>query len=821
MELNENEKYLIIASNEYAHMFYSYREKNPSFNFKVINKIELCDLLAFSFIKDPIPFLLKKLKWDYSQCKKILNILRIGEYSNGLFKDLYDELELSGYIKKDTLGERKVKSSKVLIFENDEDFELKELLKRKGISYESLYFSDLGINDKFEESKPCVLEFDDKMRQYFYIFSDIKAKILADDKVKDHITIFTETGGDIFYMNLFMNIFNMDCLIQVKTPINATREVSEALVKFYKNKNFVLDYIPKKDSPISQVIDIINTYELESLPFDFAYSCLVEITSSLNSVYKVTMKGISLTDRIDFGYVLDENSLIYISSFQHDVFYKEYADDNVISDAELEDVKVNPSYIKTKIDRRLKLNYIKYNNIVLFSRVLKHQTDQINSSQFIKELGIQVKKCDGINKEGIFTSMSSYLLLCMEKDRNFDSPCDEYKTYSPKYKKFECSYSKDKYSVTELSEFYQCPFKYYLSKVLNVDEGFEYTTYAALGTMLHAIFEDIYTRNYSSFDQAYKETFEKGKQAFYNHAIKNNHEVTEEEKVTIKMVEKWLPYLIKNEIEHRKSQYSNIESEAYEKPITYSIYDKEADKTYTLTGRVDKIVYSKGSSGQRYYTIIDYKSGTSGSFDITHCFLGGSLQLPIYYLASKQKENYGLTHNNTDEFGGFGIQKIYFKKIPLKDNKTFNSESIQQYMRLNGITNNSKDYLDSFDSTGYNEEGDLNSKSEYIDTKYNFSLNGNSAFTLSKNVTYGVDEFFKDVEKAVIKTIHSAENSDFDISPIAFGKDEDHNSSPCKYCSFKDICYSANKNVLDGNNEYKKHFNLTSSIEDDEEIEDE
>lgn len=823
MELKEQEKYLIIASNEYKSMFYSYKERHPYLDFKVINKSELCDVLCFTFQKDPIPFLLKDEKWDYSQCKKIMNILRIGDYPSGKFKDLYNKLELNDCIKKDVIGKRRFKDRKVLVFENEEDFELIELLKRNDVSYDTLSFADLGVDSNFDSNKQFIYDFDDKMQQYFYLFSDIKAKILSNENVKNHITIFTDFDTDFFYLNLFMYLFQIECYIKIKTSFKALTSVESALNMFYKNKNFTLDVIPKEKTSLSLLMELINRYGLNTLPFDFAYSNLVEIANGLKTVGEITDRGIPLTDKINFDHVFDDDSLTYILTFQHDVFYKEYADDNVISDSELEKIKVNPSYVKTKIDRRLKLNYLKYNHIVLLSKVLKHQSDQINSSQFISELKLKnyVKKMSGINNNGVYTNRAKDILLCIEKDKNFDTfnPDDHknYKAYNPKFKKFEFSSFKNEFYVTELDEFYQCPFKYYLNHVLKVDEGHDFSIHAAIGEMLHSIFEDIYTRNYSSFDNAYKEVFEKGKQTFINEAIKKNHEINDEDKLVIKLIEKWLPYILKNEIEH-KNQYSNIKNEVHEQTITYTVSDK--DKTYKLKGRVDKIVYSKGESGSNYYTIIDYKSGSSGSFDITHCFLGGSLQLPIYYLATKQQANAELTHNFTDEFGGFGIQKIYFKNVPLKDRQKFCIESIQEHTKLNGLAYNSMDYFDSYDKTvTYDDKGNL-VNGNFIDTSHIFSLDADSSIKISKDKSYKFDDFIKDVNNAILNSIHRIRNGDFDISPMVCNPNNDieRSDSPCKYCSFKDICYSANKNTRDGKKEIEEHFKIkiNSNAEEDE-----
>ena len=79
-------------------------------------------------------------------------------------------------------------------------------------------------------------------------------------------------------------------------------------------------------------------------------------------------------------------------------FYKEYKDNNVVSDKEIELIGNNASYNKTLLDKRKKLNYIKYLNIGMLSRVEQHLDDHIYDSQFINEFW---KEIDAINHVSI------------------------------------------------------------------------------------------------------------------------------------------------------------------------------------------------------------------------------------------------------------------------------------------------------------------------------------------------------------------------------------------------------------------------------------
>ena len=73
----------------------------------------------------------------------------------------------------------------------------------------------------------------------------------------------------------------------------------------------------------------------------------MEILSSQTMNYSYKDKGVSLSNQIFFDGLYDSEHYIYITNFQHDDFYKEFDDNNLLPDAELERVGVNPSYIKT------------------------------------------------------------------------------------------------------------------------------------------------------------------------------------------------------------------------------------------------------------------------------------------------------------------------------------------------------------------------------------------------------------------------------------------------------------------------------------------
>ncbi len=114
MTFLKEKKYFIVADKEYKTVFYAFKAKYPFLDLQIISKSDLIDLLGFAYQMDPIPYLLKKEKYDYSQCKKLLNILRVGDISSHEeYIKIFDELQNQGYLKYDDLGPLQVKQREV------------------------------------------------------------------------------------------------------------------------------------------------------------------------------------------------------------------------------------------------------------------------------------------------------------------------------------------------------------------------------------------------------------------------------------------------------------------------------------------------------------------------------------------------------------------------------------------------------------------------------------------------------------------------------------------------------------------------------------
>lgn len=806
MQLNEEKKYYLLADKMYKHILYNFKKNNPEIDIKVIDKNEFLNLFSFSINNDAIPFLLKQEKYDYSSIKKILKILKIADFKNKeefkLLNDIFLQLNENNYIQFDKLSYLDKEERTILLFESDEDFELISFLKRNEFNYKLISFVDLNISPNFNELiKPTIYNFDNKFLQYNYLFSDIRRKIIENDNVKNNILVLINDTSDIFYINYMSSIYKIECKLTLQIPLISNEKVSQLVSLIFKERNFKLIDVNKENNEfVLKLISLIKQYKLDELKnFDFAYSSLIEILSAESYNYNYSNKGITFTTDL---IILRPSPLIYVMNYQFDSFYKEFDDNNFYTDSMLEKIQVNPSYIKTKIDRKNKLNYILYNNIVFLSRPLIHLNDKIYDSQFNKELNFKVIKPSKHNQDGLYTTSAFNLINSFYKDIEHYPKDDHYKNYDSSFSKIDDDFKKETFNITEFESYFKCPYYYYLNNVLKLNDFQTSKNIPALrGNLIHKIFEDIYTHNYDDFDNEYDHVFNLAKEEYIKQADTNYNE---EQEVFLSFIYKWLKDIVIYIRRQKLNNNSNIVDEKAEQSILFKY------KNYNIKGRIDKIVYTQDSNKFTYYTLIDYKSGSSGSFDFTHVFLGGSLQLPLYEYAIENISDCKLNDSGNYIFGGFGIQHIYFtSKIP-NDNTIYNFEAIKSKVNISGINLDDKAYLTSFDKSIYKEYKNgvkLKKAGDYLIRSNPFNIKDD---IISDDYSYL--QYQEDIKNSLDIVINKINNGEYSIRPI---KDGQNDKELCQFCPYINICYRKKKDIYDISNEISNHFNRENEVLDE------
>lgn len=794
LAIENMEKTLIVLDKEYRGLLFEYRKKNPNASFKLLDKEEFLNFVSFSFSKDPIPFLLKK-GYDYTDSKRLVKLLRVADLNKSqLLKDLYDELNQEGYTANDELGWYEVSHMDVCLLEMMEDKEIHQLGARKGIPVKDLSLFDLGLEEPNPEDRivPPLLSFKNKFMQFAYIYSDIRARLLKGEdpyRFKIHIS----SDSDLYYVHLFSSLFGLESYLAVSSSLKSDKDVAKALHEFYTNRSFVMKEENLSSPSLMALNGIIKRYGLEELPFARAYPILLEITNDYSLEETSSDKGVMVV----CDYFIDPSSLTYVTDFIHGDFYRVYDDKNVFSDEELLQMGANPSYVLTALDRRKKLNYIRYSSLLMLSRVDEHLSDAIYSSQFMNDLPLYAKKGFqkvDFNPEGVYTDEVVDLLHMKEIDDAFyyRPVANKYHAYDHSFKgikEYKPSRKSPFYSVTNLEQYRSCPFRYYLNDLIPTNIEDRHNMY--LGTLIHKVMEHVYDDSFS-FEEAFKE----GKEAYRNNAAQNGDEIASLEEAYFELYYRHLKRIV---CELRKWKVaSSIKEERPEETITWVFRDEESGKDYPFKGRIDKLVKFQKENGPSYYYIIDYKTGAE-SFKSQGVFLGVSTQLPLYYFAlnSDKKRREELVDDAL--FGGFGIQQMYFSSLKKgygdKDHRLLSEETFYSYTSIKGITLSpvNQEFWDLADRS-YEErkKEKKNVKSGYFLSKEGSFENQFEGSILDKKYEdYSLSEMIGDAIKSTLATIHAIENASFPIAPtgldvLAAPKAD---SLACKYCSYRDVCY--------------------------------
>lgn len=805
-------KTIIVTDKDYDAVLFSYKASHPTASIKIVHPDEFVSLISFSFKKDPIPYLLS-LGYDYVRAKKIMKAVLVGDIDkNEKLKTLFSLLNDANFFSRDPYGKFELSQSDVCFFEMQEDIELHALAKRNAIPYHDFSIGDLGIEMRFpeEEKHPTLFSFKNKFLQFSYIYSDIRRRLLDGEKPSSIRIHIQNESDDLFYVNLCSSLFDIESFVVVSTPLLSNYSVGKKIADIHKNHSFSFTEEEKDDPYVSELYDIVTYFALDKLPFDKGYASLLEIVSSLSSKAPTNDKGIVVCA----DSLIDLSSSTYVTDFVDGSFYKSFEDDNILNDEELLSASLNPSYVLTALDRRKKLNYIRYTNIAFLSRVEEHLSDSIYPSPFMNELSLyKNSKMERVsfNENGIYTFKAKELLMGKELDDAFYyKPHEEFRSYDHRYKKIEGYMpliDQKPYSVTKLESYINCPFKFLMSELLPSNSEELHALY--LGILIHKIMERIYDDDFS-FDDAFQE----GKEAYLEGMKSHHQEYGAVEEAYLKIYYHHLKRIV-SELRAWKVS-SSIRKEIPEQQIEWNLYD-ERGREYHFSGRIDKIIEFGTDNSHSYYYLIDYKTGLE-RFDPETVFLGKCIQLPLYYYALRANQEFKESLVGDASFGGFGIQQMFATslKSAYKDNDGFLSEaSFYKKSAFKGVVLSSDDeaFWHLADETSFVEKKNTiisSGEGTFLSGKGRFFTPEEGSILDKKKRCYSLNELMSDAIIASIRTINLIEDAEFPIKPTGSSdltKKPDLSRLSCAYCPYKDICYhNAGEDYKDYSREITERF---------------
>ena len=771
---------LILTRREYFPFLYALKEKNPSLNFKAMEKSEFLDLAVYSFSKDPTPLLMKD-GISYSSAKKYLNLLRVRELGTAPYLDeLEKRLDALGYLHIDGYAKSEIASLDVKLFRIEQDEELVHLLERKGIPYSSFDIPDGFVPTDLSKA-PEILLFTDKFSQYMYVFSDIRKRIEEDPSLASRITLLAKDESDWLYAQLIAPRFGIPVYAKHKRMLFSYPEVKKAVSGIFENKSFA--HGEGESEPEKELWRLVDRFELAGLDFNFAYANLLEILQSSTVIEANEIRGVEVVTT--FG--IDPSKIVYAMDFAYGSFYKEFADKNVYSDEELRRFQCNPSYVRTALDRQLKLDYLSFHKDLFLSRVKAHLSDSIFPSQLIEELnwGRGCEKTSSWNTGGLYSPESIQFAKSDYYDRHFDfEKHGEVRSYDHSFKGINFQYFEEDHfwSVTNLESYISCPFQYLMKGLLPEQGDSDYFA-RAFGSLVHKVFEDVY---HSDFD--FKAAYEKGAEEFRKYYQRVNAPFGPRDEALLEVSEHWLDVFSGLHREWLNNANIKSISDDSEVKVPFELSDEDGVQ-YKFRGRVDKIVWTDDGASH-YYTIVDYKTGRE-TFSPFEVFLGKSTQLPIYYYALGPKEKPELAGC---VFGGFGLQHIYPKtlKAGLLNEGLLDPSVYRNLSKLSGVVRDEESYWRSIDNTAFKKAKTPVVKASggsFVARKHGFQGNGEQSLLPNAYRFYGLSDLVEDAKKALVSTIKKIESGEFPIAPTYSDLKANHGARVCDFCSYRNVCY--------------------------------
>ncbi len=826
MVLEKGIEYIIVANKECNSLVLSYRDKNPyiSFTFYDVTSFKKC--FSFDYDIETINYLLsltdenKKHIFDYLKIKKYLNIVHFLEKNETNDENLKLFLNIKNVLlNKNLLIENKYtnqtfKNKQLIFIDLKDDIEINYLVKKYNLNAKYLGFAEffdfLKPNDKQN-----VVVFNNIFQQLEYVMNSIVEKfnkmpgrnnesynneeninvdvikITNEKKLENNIKIIGNIDNLAFFLPYFKKAYNLDFYYKKRTSllnINSVKRYLNYLYSVTKNLDTNNKY-PIINQYILQVNKIINQYKLNTYEFDFGFNVLNQILQSTINVEQVGDKGIEiLNDEID--YKLDKE--YYLLDFVQGVFPKEFTNDNILDDELLKENNINPSYQLYKLEYERVKNFITYGNFSLISYYKKHVGERIYPSLLVKDLNLNdkeyIRKREEVNDFSSIDANLKFSIIKNEKDK-FNKNSIFYNVYNKSNiieknyytnnfnwegeNKQEIEELKEKtFSISQIQKFSQCPFSYYLTYILKINENIDDFS-IRVGNFLHKVLENVY-----------KDDFNLEKSVEEN---KNNYFLNKIELILSDKIIENFKYYVDVLLDIKKN--INFVKDFHEKNFKLKLED------YDFEGKIDSLIITSVNN-QKYINVLDYKTNGK-SFDYDEISYGVNIQLPTYILLATSN-NYYMNY----EIGFAAFSRLLNPNLLYIDDGVIDLKKEIDKMHFTGFLNSEEEFKKSLNS-------------EYFKKLKSYPLYQvkNDEGITEKNI----NDILELTKKVIINKIKDIKNYKFDVFPIRIKKDNERNT-PCTYCSFSNICYVRKNDYNQYNNvsDTDKNTNNDLSIEDEE-----
>ena len=771
--MKHNEKYegvLIISPREKSDELLKFRKEFPEIDFSFMDLKEAEELFLNQSDSRALRFLLEK-GYSLEEAKDILSALRyfkgphLEDEKLKELSDNYKELSDSSFLFRHAYPERSFAGKNVVV---------SSYLPSKHIDnfFKGLPIASLTYEEKERHNVPPCYVFKDPFVELHYVFNRI-ARLIDDGVSPDDIYIANIDDGYSYILPVMAKAYGF------------------SIAPFSKRRLF--------DLPLGQrFLSLIDDGSLETAiaSIKAEYQGDPNVDSLERKMLEVTClslaKGIQRTIYSDALKATSEKHAPIknavrvlnggrIPSFSH-VFYLNFSlgkaphlskDDGYLSDKEAAIIGAPTSSEKNLEAENNLISDVLSGSIEMLSRTRYSFEGETFPSPLIGKAlpngkEIQEAEAPSLDYEYSkdFTAFELANLLDIKADYLIDNPKIDYlknekkaegtyiwRDFNPKFERFDAGLSdKDMvHSYSALDTYFECPFRYYLAKVLKIDDS-EISFSARLGDIAHGMFELAYRDENLSFEEAYSLSLKKDLESYG----------------PLNAKEEFFVNRTKSVLERAFNFQKDITSQT--KNPTHYCEDKvdiDLGPKTRLTCRIDRAtVYGEASDK---LVITDYKTG-SFHFDESLVEHGLGLQLPIYSFAAHESPRYC-----DKQIVGLFISRI------LPSSAIHDKRSIEKFygdaFKLNGIFLKDVQAITGFAGTSLDHIAGSKIKNDG-QFQYETAVREASVF---ENISI-------EAERQILKADEAIRKSEFPISPVdAKGKKESVNG--CDYCPFRDCCY--------------------------------
>jgi len=692
MDFSKYHNTIIITPIERKKELLEFRRLNPNINFKWFDKASFCQKILGKIDKEALIYLYRKGLTFKNAAELLKYIIFAKEGITSKIDQLFslkNELIRENLLHINDLFLAYINKQKIIVFGYLSDDKELNFIKNQ-------FHLDINfVNDKLELTNR-IYEFNFFEDEIKYIFEQI-GQLIKKSIDPSKIKIIIKDEKYLREIKKYSNFYNIPFNFASETTYDKTDEFKEFIdyiksmlaieaFNFFNEKSFYQKSFLKLFAKYLEIKDYINENEIvEYLTYQ----------ASLISVEPKKYKnGVSICDFKDCR----KDDYIYVLGFCLGAYPKVSKDIDYLSDKEKLSLFISTSYDKQLFETYNIEFFLSYYPNIKISYSKKKGKEEFYPSKIIEKNHLQL---EGYLFDTILYSKKHFANVMAKVFDNYDnfsfqseyySSCQrediQYKNYNHRFKVFDYHNEKEiKIAYTDLQTFFECPFKYYLRKIIKADV-FESSIYLKVGNVFHHLLEKKFKNEDYSIDEEIRKEVE-----------------TPREEILLKALEPQFKFVLERMSQWEKDcRYHSFKSES-------DYFSYRLDDNSLIYGKIDLICQDDSN-----YSIIDFKT-SDFKFDAREVNLGFSLQLPLYYL---------ITSSDTSPLKDYNLNGLYILNTLSQD---FYGGS-RDYLKFNGITLEEKGYELMGGEQTYVKKP--YGKDKYLFSKDNFELLKEDVVNLSK-----------------------------------------------------------------------------------------